>query len=194
LHGYYAGGSVVHGNKVSRAATGVTPDTSKWHHLVFMRFDKGMKLYVDCKLIDSIYDNSVSDYGAKTTLRIGARFNNTTYYNGKIDEVRIYNRAISAEEVEALGNCKNANSNFLLQAEQDLKVYPNPTENSINISTVSENNMDFIKVYSMSGQLVYSNYNPTKAINVDLSGLSTGVYLVQVQIGDKILTQKVNRL
>jgi hypothetical protein len=194
LHGYYAGGSVVHGNKVSRAATGVTPDTSKWYHLVFMRFDKGMKLYVNCILIDSVFDNSYTDYGAKTGVKIGARFDNSTSYKGKIDEVKIYNRAVSHAEVKELGGCNMTSISKPSKAQNLFNVFPNPTDHSIMVTSIGESKMDGIKVYSLSGKLIYSNSFPVQSLRVDLSKQPAGVYIIHVQKDGQVFTQKVNRI
>lgn len=197
LHGYYAGGSIKGGNTVSRAATGVTPDTSQWHHIVFMRFDKGMKLYVDCELIDSVYDNSEVDYGAKTSLRIGARNNNTTYYKGLIDEVRVYDRALCYEEVMELGRCNDTLITSVLSLnnqDDNVTVYPNPSFGSINVESINNTKISEIRVYSISGVLVYKNTTAAISTKIDIGNFSPGMYLVQIKVGNKLITNKINKM
>jgi hypothetical protein len=41
-----------------------------------------------------------------TGLRIGSRGDNYAYFNGLIDDVRIYNRALSPAEIQALYNAQ----------------------------------------------------------------------------------------
>jgi hypothetical protein len=77
-----------------------------WHHIL-VKYD-GVKKYI---YIDGTLDTSPDTTGTPTTandsFQIGfdtgsaASFN---YFNGKIDEVRIYNRALSANEVTQLYN------------------------------------------------------------------------------------------
>ena len=69
-----------------------------WHHLVGVWDGSTIYLYLDGEL-----DNSISCSGTLTTnnknLYFGSRLGNQRYFNGLIDEVRIYNRALSAEEI-----------------------------------------------------------------------------------------------
>jgi hypothetical protein len=77
-----------------------------WHHIL-VKYD-GVKKYI---YIDGVLDTSPNTTGTPTTsttyFEIGyyngsGAFNN--YFNGKIDEVRVYNRALSATEVKQLYN------------------------------------------------------------------------------------------
>ncbi|EPT33930.1 concanavalin A-like lectin/glucanases family protein [Bacteroidetes bacterium oral taxon 272 str. F0290] len=76
----------------------------KWHMLTFVRDVENKKgiLYVDGVLIGN-YDITgiVNNVSSRLGLWIGSG-NRLEYYRGKIDDVRIYNRALTAEEVLAL--------------------------------------------------------------------------------------------
>ncbi|WP_315352584.1 LamG-like jellyroll fold domain-containing protein [Phocaeicola abscessus] len=76
----------------------------KWHMLTFVRDVENKKgiLYVDGVLIGN-YDITgiVNNVSSRLGLWIGSG-NCLEYYRGKIDDVRIYNRALTAEEVLAL--------------------------------------------------------------------------------------------
>ncbi len=75
-----------------------------WHHIVCEYTVSGanvtQNLYIDGAL-RAISTNAQTDPGIDT-LSIGVRTGTTDYYNGSIDEVRIYNRALSAAEVNKL--------------------------------------------------------------------------------------------
>ena len=79
------------------------PVADRWYHFVgTYEQGVGIKLY-----IDGILESSNSDYigaidSTAYSLRIGGFFAGPGpewYFNGTIDEVRIYNRALSAEEI-----------------------------------------------------------------------------------------------
>jgi hypothetical protein len=78
-----------------------------WHHFVFMYDDnvKSIKVYIDNQLVSTVVVTGYVDV-ATTPTYIGARpyWNGPTvfFFNGKIDDVRIYNRALNAQEVNAL--------------------------------------------------------------------------------------------
>ena len=83
-----------------------TANDSNWHHYVGVRDITNDKLYI---YIDGILKNNVVDssgnisnpnyktvyVGRKTAAGVGSE-----YFNGSIDEVRIYNTALSAEEID----------------------------------------------------------------------------------------------
>jgi hypothetical protein len=77
--------------------------TNKWYHIVGTYDGTVMKLYIDGAL-----DNSRSYVGGIPTsdddLIIGGYYSTDFLSNSKIDDVRIYNRALSAAEVKQLYN------------------------------------------------------------------------------------------
>jgi serine/threonine protein kinase len=81
-----------------------TPDTyndNQWHHAVFIHSAGTAKLHVDgvLKVSQPLTLNTI--FGG---FRIGqtASSNHNEYFPGSIDEVRIYNRALSADEITTL--------------------------------------------------------------------------------------------
>lgn len=64
-----------------------------------------------------------------------------------------------------------------------LSAYPNPTSSNITIDFDVTTNEVPVAIFSMSGQLVYSNddnrNNGTNSLNVDVSGFQTGIYIVK---------------
>ncbi len=62
-----------------------------------------MILYVDGKLVKT--DNTgglLPSYGTNTKVTIGCRSSLVQYFQGKVDDLHIYNRPITADEVKAL--------------------------------------------------------------------------------------------
>jgi hypothetical protein len=83
-----------------------SPSATTWHHYVCQRNNNIMSVYVD-----GILQNSTTQAGSLRSSGsnyIGARRNSVSvkdsYFNGSIDDVRIYNRALSAGEVKQLYN------------------------------------------------------------------------------------------
>ena len=81
-----------------------------WHHLVatWDNTDQA-KIYVDGKLTDFAPHNANSFL--LTNMRIGSAASGIRHFNGLIDEVRVYNRALTALEVKELflGVCTSPN-------------------------------------------------------------------------------------
>lgn len=84
-------------NSVTVPHYSYTPD-NKWHHLVGTYDGKDVKFYFDGELKASI-PNSGLIKSRTNSVTIGGWTGQTRFINGTIDEVHIYNRALSAEEI-----------------------------------------------------------------------------------------------
>jgi hypothetical protein len=95
----------ISGNEWNSVPTNVSVELNKW-----------VKLLVSINATEAIFyingnpSQTINDFVANTSgpLRIGAGATETSppqfFFNGLIDDVRIYDRALSAEEVQALYN------------------------------------------------------------------------------------------
>ena len=89
-----------HGHPIYDCDSGITADTN-WHHLVVTYGDNMMSIYVDGNLGNSL-EMALNTDG--NDLAIGIRqditYDNT--FHGVIDDIRIYNRALTSNEVSQL--------------------------------------------------------------------------------------------
>jgi hypothetical protein len=81
----------------------VTDVTGKWHHVVGMRNGSNWRIYVDGVLENSA-TGGTGTLATPWTLQIGHESGSVYWFPGTIDDVRIYNRALSAAEVKQLYN------------------------------------------------------------------------------------------
>ncbi len=72
----------------------------QWHHIVLQRTGTRVELYVDGRLQGST--TSAGVMGAAGPLRLGRGSSNTLWWNGALDDVRVYRRALSVPELTAL--------------------------------------------------------------------------------------------
>lgn len=70
----------------------------------------------------------------------------------------------------------------------DVSVYPNPTNGNVQFS-VDKGPIQHIKIYNPTGALVYQSEKETKELN--LTEYPKGVYLIQIQSADKIISKRV---
>jgi len=97
----------VYDNGISNNAKSPTALTTGWHHIVGTRnAGTSIKLYVDGQLVDNVADPTSGVQGGTTNLTLGGVKNSvfplSEKFTGKLDEVRIYNRALSPAEVKQL--------------------------------------------------------------------------------------------
>jgi hypothetical protein len=119
-----------------------------------------------------------------TTFRLGRTTTGVGgYFNGRVDDLRIYNEALSSTEVAQL---TNSLSNESFEEKLHFVLHPNPAQDYINIEL--ENELKSVEVYSLQGQKVLEA--TTSQLNV--SSLSTGIYMVKVQDNQgAVATQKL---
>lgn len=72
-----------------------------------------------------------------------------------------------------------------LIAQEEIEIYPNPVISYIHIK--SEVKPEYLMIYTLSGRLV----RESKSRSIDLSSVEAGVYIIQVILKDRIVTQKI---
>ena len=84
------------GTLVSVAA----PSTGTWHHVAYSWNGTTNALYIDGVATTT---TTAHDSGAVTAATIGASGASADFFNGQIDDVRVYNQALTAAQVKSLG-------------------------------------------------------------------------------------------
>ena len=77
-----------------------------WRHLVSVRNGNKLKLYIDGKLTASSSEFNPADYDISNDKPFKIGFGQHDYFNGKISQLRLYNRALAVEEIETLYEMK----------------------------------------------------------------------------------------
>ncbi|MDQ0915056.1 LamG domain-containing protein [Paenibacillus sp. V4I5] len=77
-----------------------------WTHIAVTREDLIIRIYVNGVENKGIYTSNVPDVSSTSNgLAIGKDKNGTTrYWDGMLDEVRVYDRALSSKEIQRLYN------------------------------------------------------------------------------------------
>lgn len=171
---------------------------NSWYMATMTNDGAMKKIYVNGVLIDSAATlGTTIDYSNKTLLSIGFD-SEINWFTGKIDDIRIYNRALDSNEVTALFNENicfqtitvtdtliiNANlTGFNPVAYQNsIKIYPNPSYDHITIDNGS--NYSTLAGYTLRidnslSQPVYSTIVSQQIYNIDLNTWTgNGVYFV----------------
>jgi hypothetical protein len=81
----------------------------------------------------------------------------------------------------------------LVNAEEDIEIFPNPSNGIFSIHSQTNNNEEqFIEVYNLLGEKIYSTPQEKQAIyNVDISHYPKGIYYIKLHKGEKINTKKI---
>ena len=112
-------------------------------------------------------------------------FSAAHYYSKTIDSVRINQGQIKVLNVELAPDYTALNS----AQKFSFKVFPNPSSSQIQIQ--SKDKIRNLKFYSIQGkQLENLNFNQTKKIRFDVSHYPSGVYFIQLQNEQGVLSQR----
>ncbi len=151
----------------------------QWHFVLGEIAGNTWTLYIDCSSISSITTPSINpSFINNEDLSFGfyplGHNGDHQYFNGDIDEVRIYNRVLNSAEKTHL--CKDYSATVIKDFSiSTVTIYPNPGNHLLYF----KNNTKIIavKIYDITGKLVLSSSGyDLKSINIE--NLKTGSYLI----------------
>ena len=90
-------------------------------------------------------------------------------------------------------HCDTYTSTQNLYWEKDLKIFPNPTTEKLNIQIPSKNNETYIfTLYSIFGEKIKEELSDDKILQMSLKDLENGIYLLSIKDADSnIFTKKI---
>ena len=171
----------------------------RWHLLIGTYNGSVGKLYIDG---DSVSSNTytMSLLNSNLPVFIGKEFTDGRYFDGIIDDVRIYNRALTNSEISALyyeyicyqtitvTDTLIINANITgyspIVYQNSVKIYPNPASDHITIdfgSNYSTMNGYSLKITNSFNQVVFFDFVNQQQTSVDLSTWTgNGIYFVHL--------------
>lgn len=169
----------------SNLTSNSTINDGKWHYIIFVidRVVDKLKVY-----IDGNFDNMTDDLttGSSTNngdLLIGKTASDDRYFNGSIDEIRIYDRALSAKEIG------NHHQSYILTVWTDKDIYsPNEQVNfTASYIGINATNVTFKVEYPngtfMKNTVPLDNDTADTTFTLPLYSPS-GIYVVEVSCID----------
>ena len=165
-----------------------------WHNLIYTYFNRNEKVYIDGILTMTNYDNTTEIVNYNSPFTIGAKAAPAyDKWNGKLDDIGIWNRALTQEEITSLyladTTCQSLviNTGILsfnpVTYNNTVTIYPNPANDHITIDCGNLANVTGyqIKIVNTLGQEVFSGAMNTQQYVVPLNTWSgTGVYFVKI--------------
>jgi hypothetical protein len=165
---------------------------NNWYHLVVTSDLSGTKHFINGQ---NVAENSVfisNTFVSNKDFAIGCNVGNDgimpwtddngTWWNGSLDDIAIYNRALTHQEITSLYNTTitglNPPSN-----QNILKVFPNPANTQLtidygNFSSVSDYKL---KIVNSIGQTVFKTHINQQSTYIDISTWKvSGIYNVQL--------------
>ncbi|MDD4148998.1 MAG: glycosyl hydrolase family 18 protein [Bacteroidales bacterium] len=75
-------------------------------------------------------------------------------------------------------------------SEINFSLYPNPSSDKIFVR-LKQGEITLIKIYDVSGQIIYQKKLQTNFTSIDISSFATGVYIIEISTKDKVMTGQV---
>jgi len=195
-------GASMDGINFSAQATLSSSSLNGWFHIVWTMSPTQSKIYVNSILANTI-NSSGSNVGYHFTPTIGC-FNDgggtpcgsarAQFFQGGIDDIRVYSRLLSPSEVSILFNYSyNLGITELENDLSKINIYPNPAKDQITFesSMVTGNKLLKVDFYDMIGRNVKHFELNKKQSEIDISELNSGIYLLMISNADVINTRKI---
>ena len=165
-------------------------NANNWYHVVFV-YDKNdnnrHKVYVNNVLVyNQTFSNTITSSTILTSLSIGAQCNDNNgqpgtpnrFFNGKIDDVIIFGKALTDAQVDSLYNLNNTTSidNFN-DINKQFIVYPNPANDQLFINNIQKEGV--LQIYSIDGKLMDTIKIHNNTHVLDISNYTRGMYIAK---------------
>jgi len=163
--------------------TNAVMKTSQWYHIAASYDGIYMRLYVDGKIVDSLYETDKIGVSTSVPLVIGGHSNPTAYsrhWAGKIDEVRIWKVTRTPTQIS-----QNMNNEFCV-SEPNLVAYYKFNHGTANGSNTTVNVAKDYSKFKNDGKLL--NFDLIKSS----SNWTQGVSLTKSTVYDTIAVSKCN--
>ena len=118
-------GVIFESNSTAKVVTSSTGyNDGNWHHFGFTyEQGVGLKLYIDGGTPATLPYTSAPNFNQAANVEIGRRGDGFNYFNGQIDEISIFSRALSSDEIDTLYN-NGSPSNPMLLSGKPVAYYP----------------------------------------------------------------------
>lgn len=152
--------------------------TNNWYHLVCTYSSNTVTFYLNGIKTDQYIvnplPNNIGNYFFGASISGSDQF-----FNGKLDDIGIWNRALTQSEVTDL---YNSNSLGISQVSQgDLfSLYPNPFKSKIYLNADNKLIGEFYTILDNTGKVVFSGKINSESTVIGLGNLSSGIYLFSI--------------
>ena len=165
----------------------VTPSIGQWQHLVFVYSNNSISVYSNSSLAGTYNVQPLS--GTAGNHNFGASLTGTDQYlNGCLDDIGIWNRALTAIEVNNLFNEENVGIGDQIQ-NNSISIFPNPAQSVINVMADNKFLSEIYSIYDNTGKVVLTGKLNSQNTTIELGNLSGGIYMFSV--GENMQTFKI---
>ncbi len=176
-----------------------SPYNGYWHNLILTHDGSVFKFYNDGVLVSTsssqttniIADSKIFCFGKQTSTSGLTSYyqDNIQGFNGKLDDIGIWNRALTEEEITSLysGSSLGINEHSL---NNSFSVFPNPAQSVMNVNIEDKLLGSVFTIYDNTGKAVKTGKLNSINTTIEVNDLSGGIYSFNVG-GNRKQTFKV---
>ena len=156
-----------------------------WYHIVSTYDGGSQKIYINGTLdSEETYAQSTGISVREFPLTIGTDIFDFSpvYLKGTLDEIRLMNIALNADQVNWLFQEFTTSSIDGTLIRNELQVFPNPARETLNLQAPFD--IQGYAIHDINGKLFYKGQSSSSGA-IDLSGLESGIYLLSYEREDR---------
>ncbi len=173
---------------------------NEWNHVVavYDADDEEMRIYFNGQK-DSVTRHRKGTIGTTPAgLTFGANYSGYDYrrfFDGKLDEVAIYDYALSPKRIEAhykalAGETSMPNFENSID-DENINIYPNPANSYVTVNIKEGIKNAWINIISIDGRIVKQKSMSDNIENIQLHDLNPGIYVIKVAYKDASMVKKL---
>ncbi len=155
----------------------VQANLNTWY-LITTTVSDSARSYICDNLISTRAIDLIHSSSGLTNVSLGCNRMGQAHFTGKIDDVRIYNRALKKDEIYQL--CNTAiGINSVTNSEEQVLLIPQPAKDKVEFNFPKTRSAAIeVTLYNIRGEFLKTNqFLPEQAVVLDISELPTGLYL-----------------
>ncbi|MFT3751751.1 MAG: alginate lyase family protein [Paludibacter sp.] len=179
---------ILNSTGTTQTVTAAAVATGAWHHVAVTIGSDKATIYIDGNVAGAAYPFYLRPYdiASSTTNYLGkSQYASDPYFNGKLNEMHFFNYALSQTEVK--NEMLNTATDKVFVNPQ--MFYPNPAKGEIHVVNTKHSQL---QIYDTMGKNILQQTINSSNEAVDISRLSSGIYLVLTTDENQQLQQ--NRL
>jgi len=165
---------------------------NQYHHVTVVYSGYSLEMYLDGEL-DVFTEHSGSLLQTAKSITFGRKDESEARYflNGILDEIRIYNRELSPEEIATLKTLWNTTITGL-EGEESIQPYPNPARNGRFMIDKNPSGIVSLTLVDVSGRKIdFNTVDHQDKIEIQTLGDFRGMIILKVLTGDRTSIFKV---
>jgi len=152
-----------------------------WHFYAAVKDSFSITIYVDSINVETIPFNDAGTFNQSIdNVEIGRHYYGNAsvdLFNGSIDDVKIFDCALSQAEIEDIYNGTSTSLSPVDGTTDFVDIFPNPARSSVTIINKGNKKIN-LQLFTLTGQLLHT-YTLENRLSIDVSNLPNSTYFIK---------------